>query len=110
LAVSGSTVYAGGYFHSIGGQPRNYIAALNAADGTATSWNPGASDIVQTLAVSGSIIYAGGDFTSIGGQPRNFIAALNAADGSPTAFNPNANSLVQAIAVSGPNGVKIRRF
>src|SRR4029077_3884225 len=27
LAVSGSTIYVGGYFNSMGGQPRNYVAA-----------------------------------------------------------------------------------
>ena len=42
-AVSGSTVYAGGDFTSIGGQTRNYIAALDATTGAATAWNPNAS-------------------------------------------------------------------
>ena len=40
LAVSGGTVYAGGWFTSIGGQARSYIAALDAVTGQATSWNP----------------------------------------------------------------------
>ena len=40
--VSGSTVYAGGSFTSIGGQARNSIAALDATTGAATSWNPNA--------------------------------------------------------------------
>ena len=40
LAVSGSTVYAGGDFSSIGGQARNDLAALDASSGLATTWDP----------------------------------------------------------------------
>ena len=43
--ISGTSVYAGGYFTSIGGQTRNYLAKLSssgtgAADAT---WNPNAN-------------------------------------------------------------------
>ncbi len=41
LAISGSILYVGGNFTTIGGQPRNYIAALDAATGNVTGWNPG---------------------------------------------------------------------
>jgi hypothetical protein len=41
IAVSGSTVYAGGEFTNIGGQAKNYLAALNSATGLATAWNFG---------------------------------------------------------------------
>jgi len=106
LAVSGSTVYAGGYFSSIGGQLRNSIAAINAADGSATGWDPSAKyfsgpGVVETLAVGGSTVYAGGAFNSIGGQTRNSIAAIGAADGMATTWNPNPNSEVRALLVSG---------
>jgi hypothetical protein len=106
LAISGSTVYAGGYFGAIGGQPRASIAALSAPDGTATSWDPSGHyftgpAVVETLAVAGSTIYAGGVFTTIGGQARNNVAALNASDGAATAWDPNPNSEVAALAVSG---------
>ncbi len=60
LAVSGSTVYVGGGFTSIGGQPRNRIAALDATTGAATSWNPNANLGVSALVVSGSTVYVGG--------------------------------------------------
>ncbi len=43
--TNGSTVYAGGNFTSIGGQARNRIAALDAATGAATAWDPNADDI-----------------------------------------------------------------
>jgi trimeric autotransporter adhesin len=107
LAVSpdGNTVYAGGAFDTIGGQPRNYIAALNAAgNGDATPWDPNANDWVRTLAVRGTTVYAGGDFSTIGRQPRNYIAALNAAgNGDATTWNPNANDWICALAVSPDN-------
>ena len=106
LAVSGSTVYAGGYFGSIGGQPRASIAALNAADGSATSWDPSGHyftgpAVVETLAVAGSTIYAGGVFTTIGGQTRNNIAALNATDGTATTWDANSNGEVNSLVPSG---------
>ncbi len=50
IAVSGSTVYVGGYFNNIGGQPRNRIAALDATTGLATTWNPDADNNVESLA------------------------------------------------------------
>ena len=104
--MSGSTVYAGGDFVSIGGQTRNYIAALDAASGLPTSWNPNADGAVYALALSDSTIYAGGDFTKIGAQStqptRNRIAALNAMDtGNATSWDPNANERVFALAVQG---------
>ena len=107
IADSGSAVYVGGDFTSIGGQPRNNIAALDAATGSATAWNPNAAGgDVRALAVSGSTVYVGGYFTSIGGQSRSSIAALDAATGNATPWNPNANGggsspYVSALVVSG---------
>jgi trimeric autotransporter adhesin len=101
LAVSGSTLYVGGNFYSIGGQARNFIAALDAATGSATSWDPNANGMVFAIAMSGSTIYVGGDFQNIGGQDRNFIAALDAATGTATDWNPNADHDLSALAVSG---------
>src|SRR5204862_5452318 len=43
-----NVIYAGGYFGTIGGQARSRIAALDASSGAATSWNPGAADVVST--------------------------------------------------------------
>ena len=105
LAVSGSTVYAGGYFAAIGGQPRQGIAALSATDGAAIDWDPAARygsgpGIIQTLAVDGPTVYAGGVFTTIGGQTRSNVAAIGA-DGTATAWDPNSNSVVETLVVSG---------
>ena len=92
LAVSGNIVYAAGNFDSIGGQPRNGIAALDATTGQVTAWNPdasgGYSPRVFALALSGSTLYAGGWFTSIGGQARHNLAALDATTGQATSWDP----------------------
>ena len=101
LAVIGTTVYVGGEFNSIGGQRRNYIAALNATTGLASSQDPNASAVVHALAVSGNTVFVGGQFLSIGGQPRSKLAALNATTGLANAWDPRANDQVNALAVSG---------
>ena len=47
---------------SIGGQPRNFIAALDAATGLATAWNPNPNERIYSLAVSRGTVYAAGNF------------------------------------------------
>ncbi len=121
IAVSGSTVYVGGTFTTIGvGAPtRERIAAICATNGCegsvetghATAWAPNASNAVDTIAVSGSTVYAGGTFTTIGvgATARNRIAAIcatNNCEGSveaahATAWNPKANAAVLDLVVSG---------
>jgi trimeric autotransporter adhesin len=102
LAVNGSTVYAGGCFDTIGGQPRNCIAAVDSATGNAIAWDPNASGAyVSSLLASGTTLYIGGWFNTIGGQPRNNIAALDMATGLATAWNPDADGNVSALSLNG---------
>src|SRR5262249_12478667 len=115
LALSGATIYAGGYFTKLnvaadgtGGVTRNHLAAIN-ADGSLSNWNPSANALVRTLAVSGNVIYAGGAFTKLnvaadgsGGVARSALAAINA-NGSLSNASPSANNSVYTLLVS--NGV-----
>ena len=91
-------ILAGGRFNganSIGGQPRNFIARLDAMTGLADSFDPNANnDVVRIAVQADGRILAGGIFTSIGGQTRNRIARLDATTGLADSFNPNANALV----------------
>jgi hypothetical protein len=103
--VSGTNLYVGGYFTSIGGQARNCLARLSlsgsgAADAT---WNPNALGEVFALAVSGTDLYAGGAFGTIGNLTRNSIAKLSTGGTGATdpAWNPNADSEVDSIALEG---------
>jgi len=96
LAASGNLIYAGGYFDFIGGQSRIGLAAMDAATGQATDWNPivlyeGTNWIssVSTLAVSSGIVYAAGLFDFIGGESRTNLAAVDALTGRATPWNPD---------------------
>lgn len=104
LSDDESTVYIAGRFQMVGGEIRQKIAAINAADGSVTAWDPGVGGfdaVVWALAVSGSTIYVGGEFTQIGGESRNNIAALDATTGLATAWDPDCNGTVYGISVSG---------
>ena len=105
LAVTDTTVYAGGGFTSIGGQTRSNLAALSASTGLAdTTWNPSPDSSVRalTLSADGNTLYVGGNFTSIGGQARNRIAALSTSGtGTASSWDPNADNNVYALAVNG---------
>jgi len=101
--VTGTTVYAGGRFQNIDGQPRSCLAAVDATSGGATSWDPNADAEVHALALNGSKLYAGGMFTSIGGAARRFAASLDVATGSATLWDPGPNNPVLAIVATGPD-------
>jgi hypothetical protein len=75
IAELGAIVYVGGAFLAIGGQSRSRIAALDAITGLATSWNPGADDVVYSIDTAETAIYAAGGFDFIDGDERSGIAS-----------------------------------
>ncbi len=105
VARNGSTVYAGGDFTSLGGQPRDHLAAVDVATGAIDpSWLPSANNPVAAVTMSedGSKVYVGGDFTDLRGHPRNRLAAVDAATGTVEAWDPNAkDGTIVALSVSG---------
>jgi hypothetical protein len=82
LAVSGSTVYLGGFFNganSINGTlTRNRLAAVDGTTGTATGWDPNPNNGVRALASDGGGgVVAGGIFDSLELAAQQGIASFS---------------------------------
>lgn len=97
LAVSGSTLYAGGWFLTAGGVSAKYIAQWNGSSWSALG--SGMNNTVNALAVSGSTLFAAGSFTRAGGVVARYIAQWNGSSWS--ALGSGMSNSVQALAVSG---------
>ncbi|HET9233555.1 MAG TPA: T9SS type A sorting domain-containing protein [Candidatus Eisenbacteria bacterium] len=118
ILVQGSTVYVGGSFRSAGGQPRDYLAALDASTGAVTAWNPGAAGGfggVLALATNGTTIYVAGSFSSLGGQPRSGLGSVDAVTGAVTTWNPSPTggspvTQVRGLAVNGSTIYAVGNF
>jgi uncharacterized delta-60 repeat protein len=90
--------------NSIGGEPRNRIARLDATTGLADSFNPDANAVVMAIAIQADgKILVGGAFIGLGGQMRSRIARLDPSTGSADSFDPNPNNPVHSIVVQ-PDG------
>ena len=97
LAMSGSDLYAAGFFTNASGVPANHIARWNGSSWSALS--SGMNHVVQALAVSGSNVYAGGAFTMAGGASANYIAKWNGSSWS--ALGSGLDASVYSLAVMG---------
>ena len=108
LLVVGDTVYIGGTFDRVGGQPRSAVAAVDDA-GVPTSWAPRlgppanstGTPLVQALASENGTLYVGGNFGQVEGQTRSGLAAFDSA-GQLKAWAPELDHLfVDGLAASG---------
>ena len=95
LSVVGDTLYVGGVFASVSGQPRTHLAAVNARTGEPLPWNPRPDAEVNALAAAAGTVYVGGRFTRVGSVSRLAIAAFDAATGAMAAWNPGVSGRVR---------------
>jgi hypothetical protein len=73
----GDSLWVGGNFNNIGGQPSGYLAKLNAKTGTTVSWANGIDGSVSAIQSDGTRLFVKGGFTEILGSPRNGFASIN---------------------------------
>lgn len=95
LAISGSSLYAGGSFYA---SPAHCIARWNGTKWLALGSDLGAGSCVAALAVSGPTLYVGGTFALAGGRGVSNIAKW---DGSTwTALGSGMNWCIYTLAMS----------
>lgn len=102
LAAAGPTLYVGGQYDTINGQPRSNLAAIDLAARTVLPFATGAfNKPVSTLAASSAVVYAGGDFASVGGVSRQRFAAFDSASGSLLPLARSFNGSVIDLHLAG---------
>ncbi len=108
LALSDTTLFVGGSFHSVGGFARSSLVAVGASSGgvlpfdanlSAASWSY-TTDAAQVFALKtyGGALYVGGQFDSAGTGPqvpRNNMAAFDLSTGALRSWNANVQSGLQ---------------
>lgn len=101
IATQGGTLYAGGWFTSLGPRVhRRGLAAFDARTGAVTKWNPSPDGMIEALGVRDGQVYVGGAFSTIGGQARANVAAVDSASGLASDWNPSCNGAVWSLAVT----------
>ena len=82
MARSGTTLFIGGYFESVGGVAGPLLAAIDIPSGTLLPVDFGLQGIAVTaLHVSGTSLFVGGNFHWAGGQPRQNLARFELTTG-----------------------------
>ena len=98
-------ILAGGFFTSIGGQPRANIARLDAVTGLADSFNPGAESTIYSIAVQadGKVV-AGGFSFAIGGETRSRIFRVETGGGLDRTLDLGLAGMVVVSTAVQPDG------
>ena len=98
MDTDGHSLFVGGEFRNIGGQPRSLVGAVDLRTGGVTGWNPGVTGpsdryivgpYVSEVLYHRGAVYVGGQFKSVSGQPRSALAAVDASTGALLPWDPN---------------------
>ena len=105
LIVENDTLYIGGYFIAVGGQPRSNLGAVDFVNGIATSWNPNPDGpIFSMTAATDGTIYVAGDYGSIGVSQTDLtpgVAAIDPLTGQRSAWTFTADGQIYGVARVG---------
>ncbi|HZB20977.1 MAG TPA: radical SAM protein, partial [Blastococcus sp.] len=99
LAVTDTTVYAGGWFTAVGTTPRRYVGAVSASNGALLPWapalspgniaSPAATVLGLTVTSGGQQVVLAGRFGYINGIAATGVGAVHATTGATRPFAVN---------------------
>jgi hypothetical protein len=103
MQVVGGSLYAGGYFTSVGGQYHPLLASWDRETGSVSAWAPAPDDVPGAFATTGDTLIVGGLFHMVEQwQHRAGLAAIDLGTGRVKPWNPSPNGAIcTAIAASG---------
>ena len=104
-AGDGESVYVGGSFTTIAGQPAKNLARIRVSDGSVVAGFAGGSPtgVVKDLRLAGGRLYVAGMFTHIQGKRQPALATLDPQTG---AFDPFVANSFEGVHNSGFTGVQ----
>ena len=102
LAVSGTSIFAGGDFGLISGLRRDNLAQLDALTGRLSTFSHTVSGAPYALSVGNGRLYAAGSFSAVDGNRRGNLAAFSLVTGGlDSGWRPSADDAVHAITAYG---------
>lgn len=103
MALNGNVLYMSGSFHTVNGETRAGLAAVDAGGAADLLWwAPTVNSAVLTMLVRDSTLYLGGMFTAVNGVPRNGAAGVALEHGELRPWNPSPDlPLVESLCDGG---------
>ncbi len=100
MVLVGPNLYMAGFFETVNGESRPWMAAIRRDTGELLPWNPKPNNAIGSLMARGDVLIAGGAFNTVGDwRHRAGLAAIDLATGQLKPWNPNPNGhLVSSVA------------
>jgi hypothetical protein len=106
VSADGATLYIGGQFDAINGEPVKNFAAVDTATGQVIpAFTHTVSNQVHVIVVGPNLVYVGGAFNRVDGKVRSRMAAFTPT-GALSSWAPNANDVVRSMALA-PDGTTL---
>jgi hypothetical protein len=110
IVAGAGLVYIGGNFTSVGGASRRGVAALDAATGVPTAWDPQLNSTagveVSTLLLRNNVVYIGGAFQTAAGVMKNGLTGVNALTAS-SVWSAQHNGNYISVLGASPHGIYV---